>query len=423
MKKINYQTSLLFKSFFLSSAIICSALTFTSCSKETADNIAPQDNDASGARIAGANNGDVIEGKYIVVFKQEESIGIALSTLYNDRVKAVKSHASHILQEKGIKVDAIEHTYGKAIKGFSAALSSTEAARLKNDSRIAYIEPDHVVKLAKPGSGGGTQPSQVTPYGITRVVGSITSQDRTTERTAWIIDTGIDLDHPDLNVDISRSTTFITSGRDAKTADDLNGHGSHVGGTIAARNNSIGVVGIAPGALMVAVKVLNAQGIGSYSGVIAGVDYVAANAAAGDAANMSLGGPASQALDDAVKAAAGEGIYFALAAGNESEDANNHSPARANHANIFTVSAMDSNDRWASFSNFGNPPVDFCAPGVSVRSTWKDGGYNTISGTSMAAPHVAGILLLIGSPNTDGVVAGDPDGKADAIAHLQLNAN
>jgi subtilisin family serine protease len=155
--------------------------------------------------------------------------------------------------------------------------------------------------------------------------------------------------------------------------------------------------------------------------VIAGVDYVAANGANGDVANMSLGGPVSDALDDAVKNAASNGIKFLLAAGNESDDANNHSPAHVNGSNIYTVSAMWDDDSWASFSNYGNPPVDYCAPGVYILSTYKNGGYETLNGTSMAAPHVAGILLL-GNISTDGNVSGDPDGNADPIAiHLNLN--
>ncbi|MDH3322418.1 MAG: S8 family serine peptidase, partial [Flavobacteriaceae bacterium] len=245
-------------------------------------------------------------------------------------------------------------------------------------------------------------------WGITRVGGGSYNG----SATAWIIDSGIDLDHPDLNVDVARSASFLSRG----DADDQNGHGTHVAGTVAAIDNAIGVVGVAPGATVVAVRVLDRRGSGSTSGVIAGVDYVAANAQNGDVANMSLGGGVSTTLDNAVIAAAASGVKFALAAGNESDDANNHSPARANHANIYTVSAMDSNDNFASFSNYGNPPIEFCAPGVSIASLWKSGGYNTISGTSMAAPHVCGLLLL-GNVAKDGTVNNDPDGNADDIAH------
>jgi PKD repeat protein len=187
-----------------------------------------------------------------------------------------------------------------------------------------------------------------------------------------------------------------------------------VAGTVAAKNDGVGVIGVAAGAELVAIKVLDRRGSGSYDGVIAGIDYVANNGSPGDVANMSLGGPVSQALDDAVIAAAAGGIKFALAAGNESDDANNHSPARANHANIYTISAMGENDAWAYFSNYGNPPVDYCQPGVNIYSTYKNGGYTTMSGTSMASPHMAGLLLLENT-KTDGTVNGDPDGNADPI--------
>lgn len=234
--------------------------------------------------------------------------------------------------------------------------------------------------------------------------------------TAWILDTGIDLDHPDLNVDVSRSVTMFNSGRDANSADDLNGHGSHVAGTVGAIDNNIGVIGVAPGITLVAVKVLDRRGSGSYSGVIAGVDYVAGVAANGDVANMSLTGPVSQTLDDAVLAAAQAGVKFALAAGNDSFDANNLSPARVNHANVYTISSFAEGDNWSSFSNFGNPPVDYCAPGSYILSTYKNGGTATMSGTSMASPHVCGLLAL-GNITTNGYVSGDPDGDADPIAH------
>jgi len=129
---------------------------------------------------------------------------------------------------------------------------------------------------------------------------------------------------------------------------------------------------------------------------------------------MSLGGPVSQALDNAILVAAGKGIKFVIAAGNSAANANNYSPARVNGTNIYTISASDSGDRFASFSNFANPPIDYCAPGVSIKSTWKSGGYNTISGTSMAAPHAAGVLLL-GTAKTSGFVSGDKDNNPDPI--------
>ena len=327
------------------------------------------------------------------------------------------AYRQHLLEWKMAKYKTdIVATFGYVVNGFAAKLSKSQLAVLKSDKRVLRIEQDQMITLSpihaykgKPGGGGGgSDPAQETPWGITRVGGGSYNG----SATAWIIDSGIDLDHPDLNVDVARSKSFLRRG----DADDENGHGTHVAGTVAAKDNSIGVVGVAPGATVVAIRVLNRRGSGFNSDIISGIDYVAANANNGDVANMSLGGGISTILDDAVIAAAASGVKFTLAAGNESADANNHSPARANHANIYTVSAMDINDNFASFSNYGNPPIEFCAPGVSIKSSWKNGGYNTISGTSMAAPHVCGLLLL-GNVGTDGTVNGDPDGNADAIAH------
>ncbi|NNK86653.1 MAG: S8 family serine peptidase, partial [Flavobacteriaceae bacterium] len=234
-----------------------------------------------------------------------------------------------------------------------------------------------------------------------------------TGKIAYIIDSGIDASHPDLNVDVSKGFNAFSSGPDGDLTSDGSGHGTHVAGTVAAIDNEIGVIGVAAGATVVPVKVLNKRGSGSYSGVIAGVDYVSTRSDC-DAANMSLGGGFSQAVNDAVVNASST-CPFALAAGNSSSDASNSSPASANGNNIYTVSSMAQGDVWSSFSNYGNPPVDYCAPGSGVYSTYKGDGYATLSGTSMASPHVCGILLL-GNITSDGTVSGDPDGNPDPIA-------
>lgn len=392
------------RSVLFGTAMATAACTFTACDQDSADALSPQQ------EIEASQNGAFIDGKYIVVFNPNETLRMDANATYEQRVDAMRKAGREIFESNGVKDAVIEQAYGKAISGVAARLTASEVEVLRNDPRVAYIEQDRIMMLGKPGSGGGGTVGQETPWGITRVGGATSGAGK----TAWIIDSGVDMDHPDLNVDASRSFTAFTSGRD-NTPDDNNGHGSHVAGTIAALNNTIGVVGVAHGATVVAVKVLDARGSGSYSGVIAGVDYVAANGKSGDVANMSLGGPTSQALDDAVKAASAN-VKFALAAGNDGDDSNNHSPARVNGPNIYTISATDVNDRMASWSNWGNPPVDYAAPGVSIKSTWKDGSYNTISGTSMATPHVAGLLLL-GNITTNGYAVGDPDGNPDPIAH------
>ena len=308
------------------------------------------------------------------------------------------------------------HVYRNSIRGFAVRMPAepdprSQVAKLRAaNPKITRCERDQIMQISiqgKPGGGTGST-AEVIDWGVARVGGPGTAVGG---RTAWVIDTGIDLDHPDLNVDLGRSKSFI---RDT-SPDDGNGHGSHVAGTIAAIDNDIGVVGVAPGAKLVAVRVLDRRGSGTNSGVIAGVDYVADIGVPGDVANMSLGGGVSTLLDEAVVRASSTGIRFVLAAGNESDDANNHSPARANGEFVYTVSSFTkNNDLWSSFSNFGNPPVDYAEPGSSIYSTYKEGSYATLSGTSMAAPHLAGILMT-GPVRSVSFVQGDPDNNPDKI--------
>lgn len=355
-------------------------------------------------------NGDIIPGKYVVVFKPD-TFKAAITLSYEEAQLRAQKYAAAFMSDFGIPVKQIDQVYGAAITGFSAELSELQVNALLRDKRVAYIEPDRWVVLSiKVDETVEANKAQTIPWGITRIGGYV---NYTGTAKAWVIDTGIDLDHPDLNVNTALSKTFVPR---TKSADDDNGHGSHVAGTIAAKNNDIGVVGVAAGAPVVAVKVLDRRGSGAYSTIISGVNYVASAGVAGDAANMSLGGPVYQALDDAVLAASNKGIKFCLAAGNESTDANLSSPARVNGTYIYTISAMDNLDKFASFSNYGNPPIDYCAPGASIYSTYKGGTYATLSGTSMASPHACGVVLL-GAPKTDGYVLNDPDGKPDPIIH------
>lgn len=362
------------------------AFLMVSCSRDEGTNVEEGDEQQVKSSFS-----EPIPGQYIIVYNEEgKSQGN-----YLDNQKAVQTKTQQILAASNISSAEILNAYSAAISGATVKLSGGDLAKLKGNKAINCIEQDRIVALAPPcgskngdpcdgGGDDGSSSSQETPYGIARVNGVA---DYTGSGVAWIVDTGIDLDHEDLNVDGSRGFNAFTTGRDAGDPDDGNGHGSHVAGTVAALNNNVGVIGVAPGATVIPVKVLDSRGSGSYSGVIAGVDHVAANGSNGDVANLSLGGPVSQALDDAVLAASQNGIKFSLAAGNDSDDANSYSPARVNGANIVTISAMDSNDDWAYFSNYANPPVDYTAPGV----------------------------LLLGNASTDGNVNGDPDGNADPI--------
>jgi subtilisin family serine protease len=337
-----------------------------------------------------------IEGQYICVFQP------ALVAK-----GAVKAEAARSAAQGG---GAVQFTYENTIRGFAVNASEKGIANMMaRNPRIAYCEQDQIMSLpkAQAAPGGVTAQAETIPWGVTRVNGGLSGA----TGKAWVLDTGIDLTHPDLNVNRTLSRSFTRE----KDANDGNGHGTHVAGTIGAKkDNGVGVVGVAAGVQVIAVKVLTRNGSGTNSGVIAGVDYAGANFASGDVANMSLGGGFSQALNDAVINAAAKGLKFALAAGNESTSATTKSPASANGANIYTISAFAQGDKWASYSNYGNPPIDFAEPGSSIYSTYKSGGYATLSGTSMASPHMAGLLLL-GPVRSGGNVSGDPDGNADII--------
>ena len=310
--------------------------------------------------------------------------------------------------------------YENSIKGFTINLPCQAADRAFGASAwVARMEPDSIVSISKgkPNRGGddtsSETPSQTQDWGVGRVGGPIDASDTNDEGypkfTAWVIDSGVDLDHPDLNVKKENGkpsgfSVFYKRGK--MDMDDQNGHGTHVAGTIAAIDNSMGSIGVAPGATIVPVRVLDRRGSGTTSGVIAGVDYVAENAEDGDCVNMSLGGEVSTALDKAVKTAAmNSDAYFALAAGNSGEDAKNQSPARVGgisyEDNIFTIAAIaeavdeDTQEKMPWWSNYGDA-VEYAAPGVSIFSLWNDGGTKIISGTSMAAPHACAVLMLTG---------------------------
>ncbi len=388
------------KKFPLITTVLLAGLMIAGCSKKESVTTADE-------QLLNLKSASTV-GKYIVVLKEDANIA---QSDFQTRHAKVQEKAIGLLKKYEVS-DQIEEVYQTALQGFTVKMAPGQAKKMELDPNVGYISPDEVVTLSpieingKPG-GGGTTPAQTIPWGITMIGGGVTY---TGTNVAWIIDTGVDLTHPDLHVGVGVS--FVPR---VTSPNDDNGHGSHVAGTIAAINNTIGVIGVAAGATVIPVKVLDRSGSGAYSTIISGVDYVAANGKPGDVANMSLGGGFNQPLNDAVINAASKGIRFSLAAGNESTDANTKSPASANGANIFTISAMDKNKAWAYFSNYGNPPIDYCAPGVSIYSTYKGGGYATLSGTSMAAPHMAGLLLL-GSIRSGGFVSGDPDGNPDVIA-------
>jgi len=310
--------------------------------------------------------------------------------------------------------------YQHALKGFSAQVPDGRLAALQKDPRVAYVVEDYV----------RTVDAQSMPTGIQRIFADSNTNididatdDYRVDVDVAVIDTGIDFQHPELNVMGGVNCTVDRVFTECYTGgDDDHYHGTHVAGTIGALDNNDGVVGVAPGARLWAVKVLNHRGSGYSSWIIGGIDWVAANAGTIEVANMSLGGAGfSQAEYDAIQGAVNAGVAFAVAAGNEDDDANNYSPGGFD--NVLSVSALadfnglpgggaaptcttDVDDTLASFSNWG-PEVDVAAPGVCILSTYplEKGSYGTISGTSMASPHVAGALALLASANNPGGAA------------------
>ncbi|GAB3528036.1 hypothetical protein GCM10027443_05330 [Pontibacter brevis] len=237
-----------------------------------------------------------------------------------------------------------------------------------------------------------------------------------TGKTVWVIDSGIDTDHPDLNVDLNRSLSLIYQN---PSVEDGFGHGTSVAGIIAAKNNGSGMIGVAANATIIALRVFDDAGAGTLSRAINAVNHVSNNGKPGDVVNMSLGSGMSTTLDNAVRTAAAKGILFAIAAGNSAVDCYESSPARVDAPGVYTVSAMDIYRRLWDKSNYG-ASVDFAAPGVNVTVTTKGGGFSGGAyGTSMAAPHVAGVLLLRGTVFSQGTITGDKDNIPDPIASVK----
>jgi subtilisin len=350
----------------------------------------------SGTLAASAEPGGA--GRYIVVLRQAAG----------DPGTVAREHG----RAYGLEVS---HVYRSALRGYAAVMPESRLDDVRSDPRVDFVSVDRPVHAA----------AQTVPTGLNRIEGDVsttTSGDGTGTVSVGIaiIDTGIDLDHPDLNV---------LGGRNCSTGrsfDDGNGHGTHVAGTVAAKDDANGVVGMAPGAPLYAVRVLNNAGSGSWSSVVCGIDWVTANAASRgiEVANMSLGGSGSDdancgnsnndALHKAICRSVAAGITYVVAAGNSGANMSGFVPAAYNEVLSVTAEAdfnglpgggaaptcrSDVDETAADFSNFTTiGSVDeghtIAAPGVCINSTWKSGGYNTISGTSMASPHAAGAAAL-----------------------------
>lgn len=326
--------------------------------------VGPRAQDADAPKLRAAAPGAIVApGRYIVVLADSAAAGLSapgLARRYNAR---------------------LDHVYQAALNGFSARLTNADVVRLASDPAVAFIEPDQIVSVT------ATQ-TTVPSWGIDRVDqhplplnGSYSYANTGAGVNVYIVDTGILTSHTDFG---GRAVNGYDAIDGALPAADCNGHGTHVAGTVGGAK-----YGIAKGAKLWAVRVLDCTGNGTYSQVIAGLDWVRTHRALPAVANLSLGGPASAALDSAVSRLIASGVTVAIAAGNSSVDACTSSPARVGAA--LTVAAITSSDYRASFSNYGKC-VDLFAPGQSIVSDWYTSttATTTLHGTSMSAPHVAG---------------------------------
>src|SRR6058998_229539 len=317
------------------------------------------------------------------------------------------------------------HTYTAALKGFAATLPDVAVPLLQLEPLVAYVEPDQTIRA----DGTEDMDANGDPWGLDRIdqqalplSGTYTYTSDGAGVQAYVIDTGIWTLHPDFggradNVYDALTLDLVVIG------EDCNGHGTHVAGTVGGAT-----YGVAKGVSLHGVRVLGCAGVGFTSDVIAGVDWVTANHQSPAVANMSLGGGSSAALNTAVMNLWNSGVFLAVAAGNDNADACNSSPAGA--SGVFTVAASDKNDAKASYSNWGSC-VEAYGPGSAIKSTYLGGTTMTLSGTSMATPHVVGVAALYKATNgdqpsatvsdwlitnaTSGVITGNPSGTPNLL--------
>jgi subtilisin family serine protease len=445
------------KLFFLASLLLVSVLTLSA--QQVNDKQIPEKSkeivDPSAKKVDNPKKvkTSVIPDQYVILFDENivppfaKSSGNAKFTNRNEKKKAsdaydkkMEGQIRKIAQEQlGITPAMIKSVFSAATTGIVIQLKNDQAkglkAKLTQMKEVVAMIPDFTMQTAEDKTVAPRIPTfnsaiaQYNSWGV-NFVGSMNYAG---DKWAFILDTGIDLDHPDLNVGVEWGANFTNS---PAGMDDRNGHGTHVAGIVAAKNNTLGTLGVAAGATVVPIKVLGDGGTGAFSWCIQGLNHVARYCIPGDVVNMSLGADAPElwretfewlfGVDDRVQMErcirnlANAGVHMVIAAGNSTRHASLETPARTEGTRIYTISNADTYLNMAYDSNHGNGPVDYAAPGTDILSTFMDGQYAYMSGTSMAAPFVAGILLANnGVIRTRGNLYWDRDGSRDPIAVRQ----
>ncbi|WP_406054879.1 S8 family peptidase [Kribbella sp. NBC_00889] len=356
-------------------AVAAAALAATAIVATAAGSDAAQQADVT---IRGAGTADAIPGSYIVVLAGQRS---------QAQTRATNQSLASSYDVK------VRDQYDASIKGFSASMSEEQAKKLAGDERVAYVQQNQKITVSQDDPPWGLDRADQRDLPLDKKYEAATTADNV---NVYVIDTGIYAEHKDFGGRASVGTDTVGDGQNGV---DCMGHGSHVAGTIAGTT-----YGLAKGAKVFGVRVLDCSGSGSTESVVAGIDWVTKNAKKPAVANMSLGGGADDALDAAVKASVDSGVTYAVAAGNESSDACGGSPAKEPSA--ITVGATDDQDQKATFSNWGTC-VDLFAPGVDITSVGITDPDATakMSGTSMATPHVAGGVALYLADHPDATPA------------------
>lgn len=396
------------------------SLFFPSCRKE---NLAETSANTENIAALAAKNADRffvneklgVPGRYIVMLKESHLRPAVLDEVQNaarpsatedrgaSRRQLVEEGVERFIAGAGIAREKVMATYGHLIAGFTAELSEDQVKSLLEDPNIKSIEQDLAIPVndvleSVEQPGDDTPEAQTTPCGITRHGGA--GNGSTSTKWIWIVDSGIQSSHPDLNV--VTNTTYARSFAGGSYEDCL-GHGTHVAGTAAAKNNTVGVIGMSAGAWVVPVKIMSGCG-NSYnnSTLLSALNHVATYDESGDVVNLSLGGyygsgcSTSSPLKAAIQNLANSGTWVVISAGNDNAYAGNYQPACINGTRILTIANMTCQNAWNTTSNYNlatnGSPIDWIGVGTSVYSTYLNSSYAYMTGTSMSAPHVTGIV-------------------------------